>query len=47
MRNAALKFICKDVYLKVERSDTPIHPRLQRRPGHPRAGGAWRWQLCG
>jgi phosphoribosylformylglycinamidine synthase I len=24
MRNAALKFICKDVYLKVERSDTPF-----------------------
>ena len=24
MRNAALKFICRDVYLKVERSDTPF-----------------------
>ncbi len=24
MRNARLKFICKDVYLKVERSDTPF-----------------------
>ncbi|MBM3529077.1 MAG: phosphoribosylformylglycinamidine synthase subunit PurQ [Alphaproteobacteria bacterium] len=24
MRNAALKFICKDVYLRVERSDTPF-----------------------
>ena len=24
MRNAVLKFICKDVYLRVERSDTPF-----------------------
>jgi phosphoribosylformylglycinamidine synthase len=24
MRNASLKFICKDVYLRVERSDTPF-----------------------
>jgi phosphoribosylformylglycinamidine synthase subunit PurQ / glutaminase len=24
MRNAALKFICRDVYLRVERSDTPF-----------------------
>src|SRR5437868_9373154 len=24
MRNAALKFICKDVYLRVERSDSPF-----------------------
>src|SRR6201988_3299247 len=24
MRNAALKFICKEVYLRVERSDTPF-----------------------
>src|SRR5262245_57740452 len=24
MRNAELKFICKDVYLRVERSDTPF-----------------------
>ena len=24
MRNAALKFICRDVYLKIERSDTPF-----------------------
>jgi phosphoribosylformylglycinamidine synthase len=24
MRNAALKFICKDVYVRVERSDTPF-----------------------
>jgi phosphoribosylformylglycinamidine synthase I len=24
MRNAQLKFICRDVYLKVERSDTPF-----------------------
>src|SRR6187401_3747869 len=24
MRNAALRFICKDVYLRVERSDTPF-----------------------
>ena len=24
MRNAALKFICRDVYLKVERSDSPF-----------------------
>jgi phosphoribosylformylglycinamidine synthase len=24
MRNAALKFICKDVYLRIERSDTPF-----------------------
>jgi phosphoribosylformylglycinamidine synthase len=24
MRNSALKFICKDVYLRVERSDTPF-----------------------
>src|SRR5215213_8473049 len=24
MRNAALKFICKDAYLRVERSDTPF-----------------------
>jgi phosphoribosylformylglycinamidine synthase len=24
MRNAALKFICKDVFLKIERSDTPF-----------------------
>ena len=24
MRNAALKFICHDVYLRVERSDTPF-----------------------
>jgi phosphoribosylformylglycinamidine synthase len=24
MRNRALKFICKDVYLRVERSDTPF-----------------------
>jgi phosphoribosylformylglycinamidine synthase len=24
MRNAALKFICRDMYLKVERSDTPF-----------------------
>jgi len=24
MRNAALKFLCKDVYLRVERSDTPF-----------------------
>jgi phosphoribosylformylglycinamidine synthase len=24
MRNAKLRFICKDVYLKVERSDTPF-----------------------
>src|SRR5215470_12699072 len=24
MRNAQLKFVCKDVYLKVERSDTPF-----------------------
>src|SRR5207249_4322495 len=24
MRNAALKFICRDVHLKVERSDTPF-----------------------
>src|SRR5262249_17772470 len=24
MRNRALKFICRDVYLKVERSDTPF-----------------------
>jgi len=37
MRNAALKFICRDVYLKVERSDSRS-PRLQCRPGDPRAG---------
>ena len=24
MRNAALKFVCRDVYLRVERSDTPF-----------------------
>ena len=24
MRNASLKFICKDVHLRVERSDTPF-----------------------
>jgi phosphoribosylformylglycinamidine synthase len=24
MRNAALKFICRDVYLRIERSDTPF-----------------------
>src|SRR5215211_7100744 len=27
MRNAALKFICKDVHLRVERSDTPFTRR--------------------
>src|SRR5712691_11817531 len=27
MRNAALKFICKNVYLRVERSDTPFTRR--------------------
>jgi phosphoribosylformylglycinamidine synthase len=27
MRNAALKFICHDVYLRVERSDTPFTRR--------------------
>ena len=41
MRNAQLKFICRDVHLRVERSDT----RLQCRAGDPRAGGARRRQL--
>ena len=45
MRNAQLRFICRDVYLRVERSDTRIHARLQCRPGDPGAGGARRGQL--
>ncbi len=45
MRNAQLRFICRDVYLRVERSDTPFTARLQCRPGDPRAGGARRGQL--
>jgi len=38
MRNARLRFICRDVYLRVEHSDSPVYPRLQRGPGDPRAG---------
>src|SRR5256712_12096066 len=33
MRNAALKFICKDVYLRVERSDTPVPRGSYAGPG--------------
>jgi phosphoribosylformylglycinamidine synthase I len=29
MRNASLKFVCKDVYLRVERTDTPFTGRYQ------------------
>ena len=45
MRNAHLRFICRDVYLKVERSDTPFTRRLQCRAGDPGADRAWRGQL--
>src|SRR5258708_37435989 len=31
MRNAALKFICRDVYLKVGRSDSPVTRRFHAR----------------
>src|SRR6478609_6260745 len=30
MRNASLKFICKDVHLKVEQTDTPFTSRYQK-----------------
>ena len=45
MRNARLKFICHDVHLRVERSDTAVHARLQCRAGDPGADRAWRGQL--
>src|SRR3979411_3284096 len=35
MRNAALKFICRDVYLRVERSDTPFTRGYKSRQGIP------------
>jgi phosphoribosylformylglycinamidine synthase I len=30
MRNASLKFVCKDVHLRVERTDTPFTSRYQQ-----------------
>jgi hypothetical protein len=42
MRNARLKFLCREVYLKVERA---FHPRLQCRPGHSRPDRARGRQL--
>src|SRR5215813_4845672 len=30
MRNASLKFVCKDVHLKVERTDTPFTARYRQ-----------------
>ena len=47
MRNARLKFICRDVHLRVERSDTPFTRGYNAGPGDPRAGRAWRGQLRG
>jgi len=37
--------ICRDVHLKVERSDSPFTRGLQCRPSDPRAGRPWRRQL--
>ena len=45
MRNAELRFICKDVLSAGRALRHAVHPRLQRRPGDPRAGRAWRGQL--
>ncbi len=45
MRNARLKFICQDVHLRGRTLRYAVHARLQCRPGHPRAGRAWRRQL--
>ena len=35
MRNATLKFICKDVHLRVERNDFDLHPSLSGGRGRP------------
>ena len=45
MRNAQLQFICRDVYLQGRALRHAVHPRLQCRPGDPRAGRARRGQL--
>ena len=47
MRNARLKFICHDVHLRVERSDTPFTRGYNAGPGHPGADRPWRGQLRG
>ena len=47
MRNAGLKFVCRDIFLKVKRSDTPFTARLQCRSGDPDPDRAWRGQLHG
>ena len=39
------RFICRDVYLQGRALRHAVHPRLQCRPGDPRAGRAWRGQL--
>src|SRR4026207_600991 len=40
MRNSQLKFICRDVYLRVERSDTPFTRGYNAGPGIRVPGGA-------
>ncbi len=45
MRNARLKFICRDVHLRVERSDTPFTRGYNAGQVDSRAGRAWRRQL--
>ena len=45
LANRTLKFHCRDVHLRVETSQTHLHPRLRGRPGDPRAGRASRRQL--
>ena len=45
LRNASVKFVCRDVHLKVERSDTPFTRGYNAGPGDPRADRAWRGQL--
>ena len=45
MRNARLRFICRDVYSQGRALRYPVQPRLQCRSGDPRADRAWRGQL--
>ena len=45
MRNAALKFICRRCLSARRALRHAVHPRLQCRPGDPRAGRARRGQL--
>ena len=45
MRNATLKFICRDVLLRVERNELDLYASLQPRRGRQVSHRAQRWQL--